>query len=42
MTPPRALFSPEALAQLNELENFLLEHASTGGRLWRPLTPSSA
>lgn len=30
MTPPRALFSPEALAQLNELENYLLEHASTG------------
>lgn len=28
MTPARALFSPEALAQLNELESYLLEHAS--------------
>lgn len=30
MTPPRPLFSPEALTQLNELENYLLEHASAG------------
>ena len=30
MTPPRALFSPEALAQLTELENYLLEHTSSG------------
>jgi len=30
MTPRRPLFSPEALTQLNELENYLLEHASAG------------